>query len=282
MRGETLVHCCWQFAVGAIFVSEFCWELACRGRCSPSSALRSASRLAPPADGNALHRRLCEGTCRAWNVQTKRLVGGSGNGCRQARIRLGATIHSDLRRRTLTLAGGCPAAGPCQGRGVGPRRGIAAQSLGYRTAPGASRYRDGEAVNDLNVGDSVRWQIIPATQGTSNATITHVMIKPTDIGLTTNRRAYSIKLVGRAEDWMPRVASSPIPMTCAPPGAPTARHGGAREQAAAAAVKPDVLSISTSTIRSPATCKRRCKSRPVESGGVVLPRGGVITGHWLR
>jgi type IV secretion system protein VirB9 len=39
-----------------------------------------------------------------------------------------------------------------------------------------------------------------------------VIIKPTDIGLVTNlvittdRRAYTIKLVSRREDWMPRVS----------------------------------------------------------------------------
>ena len=66
----------------------------------------------------------------------------------------------------------------------------------------------------LYVGDSVRWQITPATQGAGDATITHVIIKPTDIGLmtnliiTTDRRAYTIKLVSRAEDWMPRVSFS--------------------------------------------------------------------------
>jgi type IV secretion system protein VirB9 len=70
----------------------------------------------------------------------------------------------------------------------------------------------GETVNDLNIGDSVRWQIIPATQGAGEDQTTHVIIKPTDIGLitnliiTTNRRAYTIKLVSRAEDWMPRIA----------------------------------------------------------------------------
>jgi type IV secretion system protein VirB9 len=70
----------------------------------------------------------------------------------------------------------------------------------------------GETVNDLNVGDSVRWQITPATQGAGEESITHVIIKPTDVGLvtnliiTTNRRAYTIKLVSRAEDWMPRVS----------------------------------------------------------------------------
>ncbi len=69
----------------------------------------------------------------------------------------------------------------------------------------------GEVVNDINIGDGVRWQITPATQGGDNLT-THVMIKPTDIGLvtnlviTTNRRAYTIKLVSRRTDWMPRVS----------------------------------------------------------------------------
>ncbi len=72
--------------------------------------------------------------------------------------------------------------------------------------------QEGEAVNDLNVGDSVRWKITPASQGAGEAVITHVIIKPTDIGLitnlviTTNRRTYIIKLVSRAQDWMPRVA----------------------------------------------------------------------------
>jgi type IV secretion system protein VirB9 len=71
--------------------------------------------------------------------------------------------------------------------------------------------QEGESVNDLNVGDSVRWKITPATQGAGEAIITHVIIKPTDVGLitnlviTTNRRTYIIKLVSRSQDWMPRV-----------------------------------------------------------------------------
>lgn len=70
----------------------------------------------------------------------------------------------------------------------------------------------GETVNDIHVGDSVRWQISPATQGAGDTAITHVIIKPTDIGLLTNllvitnRRAYTIKLVSQQEAWMPRVA----------------------------------------------------------------------------
>jgi type IV secretion system protein TrbG len=72
--------------------------------------------------------------------------------------------------------------------------------------------QEGEGVNDLNVGDSVRWKITPASQGAGDAVITHVMIKPTDVGLTTNlvittnRRLYTIKLVSRSADWMPRVS----------------------------------------------------------------------------
>lgn len=69
----------------------------------------------------------------------------------------------------------------------------------------------GEVVKSVNVGDSVRWQITPAEQGTGESLITHIIIKPTDIGLmtnmiiTTNRRAYVIKLVSREQDWMPRI-----------------------------------------------------------------------------
>lgn len=70
----------------------------------------------------------------------------------------------------------------------------------------------GEIVNDINIGDGIRWQITPATQGAGDNLVTHVMIKPTDIGLktnlviTTDRRAYTIKLVSRRKDWMPRVS----------------------------------------------------------------------------
>jgi type IV secretion system protein VirB9 len=70
----------------------------------------------------------------------------------------------------------------------------------------------GEVVNDINVGDGVRWQLTPATQGAGDNLTTHVMIKPTDIGLitnlviTTDRRAYTIKLVSQRAEWMPRVS----------------------------------------------------------------------------
>jgi type IV secretion system protein VirB9 len=44
----------------------------------------------------------------------------------------------------------------------------------------------GEIVNDINIGDGVRWQITPAMQGAGDGLTTHVLIKPTDIGLVTN------------------------------------------------------------------------------------------------
>ena len=72
--------------------------------------------------------------------------------------------------------------------------------------------QEGETVNDVHVGDAVRWQVSPATQGVGEKATTHIIIKPTDTGLTTNllittnRRAYSIKLVSKKRAWMPRVS----------------------------------------------------------------------------
>lgn len=70
----------------------------------------------------------------------------------------------------------------------------------------------GELVNDINIGDSVRWKIAPAASGQGAEKTTHVLIKPTDAGLTTNliittdRRVYVLKLVSHPKTWMARVA----------------------------------------------------------------------------
>lgn len=71
----------------------------------------------------------------------------------------------------------------------------------------------GEIVNNLNVGDSVRWKITPATSGEAGGgRITHLIIKPADAGLATsldvatNRRVYAIKLVSTQKEWMPLAA----------------------------------------------------------------------------
>jgi type IV secretion system protein VirB9 len=72
----------------------------------------------------------------------------------------------------------------------------------------------GEIVNDITIGDSVRWKVMPSGSGDVAHKITHVLVKPTDAGLmtnlviTTDKRTYVIKLVSRAKDWMPRVTFS--------------------------------------------------------------------------
>lgn len=70
----------------------------------------------------------------------------------------------------------------------------------------------GEIVNNVNLGDSVRWKVTPSLSGTAGAQTTHLIIKPTDAGLVssldieTNRRTYAVKLVSTQASWMPLVA----------------------------------------------------------------------------
>jgi type IV secretion system protein TrbG len=70
----------------------------------------------------------------------------------------------------------------------------------------------GEIVNNVNVGDKVRWNIAPATSGSPEGQITHLIIKPADAGLVssmtveTNQRTYAVKLVSTQHEWMPLVA----------------------------------------------------------------------------
>ena len=70
----------------------------------------------------------------------------------------------------------------------------------------------GEIVNNVNVGDKVRWNVSPGLSGSPAGQVTHLIIKPTDAGLVssmtieTNRRTYAIKLVSTQHEWMPLVA----------------------------------------------------------------------------
>ena len=70
----------------------------------------------------------------------------------------------------------------------------------------------GEVVNNINLGDSVRWKITPSLSGSGGVQTTHLIIKPTDAGLTssldieTNKRTYAVKLVSTQASWMPLVA----------------------------------------------------------------------------
>jgi P-type conjugative transfer protein TrbG len=70
----------------------------------------------------------------------------------------------------------------------------------------------GEIVNNVNLGDKVRWVVTPAVSGNGGPQITHLIIKPIDAGLVssldieTDRRTYAIKLVSTQSSWMPLVA----------------------------------------------------------------------------
>ena len=70
----------------------------------------------------------------------------------------------------------------------------------------------GEIVNNVNVGDKVRWNISPGVSGSADGRVTHLIIKPADAGLVsslvieTDRRTYAIKLVSTQHEWMPLVA----------------------------------------------------------------------------
>ncbi len=67
----------------------------------------------------------------------------------------------------------------------------------------------GEKVNDVHSGDTARWRISPSTIGTGSDQTTMVVVKPTDANLltnlivTTDKRAYMIKLVSTTSDWIP-------------------------------------------------------------------------------
>jgi len=72
----------------------------------------------------------------------------------------------------------------------------------------------GEQVNSINLGDTARWTIEPAITGSGDSEVQHLIIKPMDVGLetslvvTTNRRAYHIRLRSHRTKYMPQVAFS--------------------------------------------------------------------------
>ncbi len=67
-------------------------------------------------------------------------------------------------------------------------------------------------VGEPHIGDSVRWNISPALFGKGDASTTIIVIKPQETGLdtnlllTTDRRAYYMRLVSKPEDYIARVA----------------------------------------------------------------------------
>jgi len=70
----------------------------------------------------------------------------------------------------------------------------------------------GERVNSINLGDTARWTVEPAITGSGSNEVQHLIIKPMDVGLetsivvTTNRRAYHLRLRSHRTEYMPQVS----------------------------------------------------------------------------
>ena len=94
-------------------------------------------------------------------------------------------------------------------------------------------FEAGEIVKDVNLGDTVRWKIAPATSGpTGPGEIPHLIVKPNSVGLnttlvvTTNRRTYSIRLKSVRGSYMDRVGfeyPADKPVAAARGGGPVGR-----------------------------------------------------------
>ena len=66
-------------------------------------------------------------------------------------------------------------------------------------------------VGEAHIGDAVRWNIAPALYGTGETATSVVIIKPQEAGLdtnlllTTDRRAYYLRLISKPEEYIARV-----------------------------------------------------------------------------
>lgn len=71
-----------------------------------------------------------------------------------------------------------------------------------------------KVISEPHIGDSVRWSIAPATSGQADLLTPMIVIKPRQAGLdtnllvTTDRRAYYVRLISKSEEYLPRVAFS--------------------------------------------------------------------------
>jgi P-type conjugative transfer protein TrbG len=69
----------------------------------------------------------------------------------------------------------------------------------------------GEIINNVILGDTVRWQVAPATTGNGSQATPHVIVKPTETNLqtnmvvTTNRRTYMLTLASSSGQYLSRV-----------------------------------------------------------------------------
>lgn len=69
----------------------------------------------------------------------------------------------------------------------------------------------GEKIEDVLVGDTLRWKVQPGKSLSGPGAAPHIVVKPTESGLTTSmvvttdRRTYHLKLMSQSKGWMPRV-----------------------------------------------------------------------------
>jgi type IV secretion system protein VirB9 len=67
-------------------------------------------------------------------------------------------------------------------------------------------------VGEPHIGDSVRWNVSPALYGQGESTTSIIVLKPsmpgldTNLLITTDRRAYYLRLISKPEDYVARVA----------------------------------------------------------------------------
>jgi type IV secretion system protein VirB9 len=67
-------------------------------------------------------------------------------------------------------------------------------------------------VGEPHIGDSIRWNLSPATYGTGESSTSVIVLKPQSPGLdtnlliTTDRRAYYLRLLSKPDDYVARVA----------------------------------------------------------------------------
>ena len=82
-----------------------------------------------------------------------------------------------------------------------------------RSASASSSCSPGEKiVGEPQIGDSVRWNLAPALYGNGEEATSVIVLKPQSAGLdtnllvTTDRRAYYLRLISKPEDYVARVA----------------------------------------------------------------------------
>ncbi|MBN2824858.1 MAG: P-type conjugative transfer protein TrbG [Campylobacterales bacterium] len=69
----------------------------------------------------------------------------------------------------------------------------------------------GEKIREVQLGDTVRWQVSPSISGTPPNEVSHVIVKPTDVALETtlaiftDRRTYNLNLKSTKASYMPIV-----------------------------------------------------------------------------